>query len=82
MQTGLFWKASLRLNEAADEVIRQAYLYAETPKNRSKLEVVVHDLLNHEEFHDTIVEDYIIDVLAKRAHPLKPQLIELRRADG
>ena len=79
MKTELFWRVSLRLNEDADEVIRQAYCYAEQPKNRLRLEKVVHDLLNHEDFHDPVVEDYVIDVLANRAKPLKPKLIELRR---
>jgi len=79
MKTELFWQVSLRLNEDADEVIRQAYCYAEQPKNRHRLEVVVNDLLNHEEFHDTVVEDYVIDILAHRAYPIKPKLIELRK---
>jgi hypothetical protein len=79
MKTELFWQVTLRLGEDADEVIRQAYLYAEQPKNRRTLEEVVHDLLYHDDFHDEVVENYVLDILANRAYPLKPKLIELRK---
>ena len=83
MKTVLFKCVCLHLQREYDEVINMAYEYEECPRKAycKRLHQVAHDILYHDEFHDEVIEDFVLDVLAKRAEPIETKLIELRKAD-
>ena len=82
MKTELFYQACIFVDADEGEFIRQAYLYAEAPlPSVKKAKSLALDVLYEDEFQNQVLEDYILDVLALRAYPIKPKLIELRKAE-
>jgi len=82
MKTILVCQVCNLLDYEIKDILRQAYIYAEAElPTKQEARKLARDVLYENDFNNEVVENYVIDVLANRARPIKPKLIELRKAE-